>query len=189
MRVGLGSSSPGAGAIGTAPGGGVPAYADVWAEGGAYDIVADFTPKSALRLSACLGVANLTGKRWTNPENPADAWWASDSQLTAAGVGLKIGKGLYAKAGFSAVIVPEVSRVDAENGNEIAIFQEGTVGAFSVGAGYDLKLGGLVAYADLEIVSASPLEEAENAVILWPNFEAGDGPSYLKLAVGVGFTF
>jgi len=189
LRIGGGLGLPGSGAIGSAPGQELPVYSEVWDLGPSFEAAGDFRPDATLRPYAQYAMTSFYGKKWTNPANPADAWWASDSALSMLGAGVKLGGKAYGKVGLAIFTLPEVSRVDAVTGNEIPILRGGELTALTFGGGLDLKAGGIRLYADVEYVSGPTPEKADNAVILWPQFETADGVSYIKIAGGIGFTF
>ena len=56
------------------------------------------------------------------------------------------------------------------------------------GGGAELSLGKLKAYLDVEYLLGGAPEKGENAVVFWPNFEAGAMNSF-KVAGGVGVRF
>jgi hypothetical protein len=55
-------------------------------------------------------------------------------------------------------------------------------------SGAEFKLGKLKAYVDAEMLLGAAPAKGENAVVFWPNFEAG-GMNSFKLAGGVGLSF
>ncbi len=57
-----------------------------------------------------------------------------------------------------------------------------------MGGGAEFKLGKLKAYVDAEFLLGMAPERGENAVVFWPNFEAG-AMNVIKIAAGGGIRF
>jgi hypothetical protein len=190
LRVGLGMALPGAGAIGSARGRTVPAYADVWTAGFALEATGEFGTGD-VRPYARVVAASFQGQRWTDPGNPDDSWLASDGTVTRILGGARFDIGpAYATAGLGVALMPQMSRIDYFTGREDVILEDGAAFAFSLGGGAEFTLGNLRAYADLslDLIGARPDAATEDAVLQWPHFEA-EPMNVLTLAGGISLAF
>ncbi len=188
LRVGGGFALPGTGVLGSAPGSRVPAYSDVWTTATAFEAVGESGAGKKLRPYAQVSVSQFSGQRWTNPDDANDSWAASDGSVALVALGARFGGRYYGRAAVGLMLWPEVKRIDYFSSYEEVIFEGGALLAFALGGGAEFKLGRLKAYVDVEYLMGMAPERGENAVVFWPNFEAG-GMSSFKLAGGVAFSF
>jgi len=187
LYIGGGTSMPSGGDLGSAAES-VPALADVWRPGTSFEVVADFGPDKALRAYAQFGTSSFKGQTYTEPDDPNAQWYASNTTMTALVGGLKMGRSAYVKVGAGLLMMPYVAHVDAVDGFEVGIYEQTTGFTLALGGGYELKLGRLRAYVDLNYTTGVEPGGAENAVVLWPEFSP-ERVGILDVKTGVAVSF